>query len=113
VLYFSFFKNTDQPFNNGLSIGLSLGQNYLFFFATNDRCSERSGNLLEYGNDDDLSLIYFCLLGEYSYCAFKTFALLYFAKSKSCKEVCQCQQYGGNSLSGHDGNITWPSQVLE
>lgn len=109
VLYFSFFKYTDQP--NMVALAWPL----VWVWDGTICCSKRSGNLLEYG-DNDLSRIYFCLLGERNTPTVPSklfFAVLYFAKSRSFPEVCHCQQYGGNSLSGHDGNITWPSQVLE
>lgn len=41
------------------------------------------------------------------------FCALLYCLIISLPKVCHCQQYGGNSLSGHNGNSTRTSQVSE
>lgn len=64
-------------------------------------------------------LIFFCLLAVKNVfpkllkATNSFFCALLYCLIISFPKVCHCQQYGGNSLSGHDGNSTRTSQVSE
>lgn len=116
VLYFSFFKYTDQ--SNMVTLAWPLvwvwGGTICFFRPMAGALSVQETCLNMVLMTSPLFIFVYFEKGIHLLCLQNFFfALLYFAKSGSFPEVCHCQQYGGNSLWGHDGNITSPSQVLE